>query len=141
MDHRTERISEALREELSELIGYEMADPRIAPAWVTAVHISPDKRRALVRIGVPDPGLSAPAVAALESGKGFLKSELARRLQLFRIPELHFEADPLAESGDRLDHLLKRIRKGRPRDRSAAALPAEAAPSPPSHPPQKKALE
>ena len=34
MDHRTERISEAIREELAELIGYEMADPRVPP-WVS----------------------------------------------------------------------------------------------------------
>ncbi|MGI8742733.1 MAG: 30S ribosome-binding factor RbfA [Bryobacteraceae bacterium] len=123
MDHRTERISEALREELSELIGYEMSDPRIGSAVVTDVHISPDKRHALIRVGVQ----SEQAVLALETAKGFLRRELGKRLQMYRIPELHFEADALAEAGDRMGHLLKRIKKGRPRD----------APGPP----EKKAVE
>ncbi len=34
----------------------------------------------------------------------------------FRIPELHFEADVATELGGRMDHLLKRIKKGRPRE-------------------------
>ena len=52
--HRTERISEALREELTELIGYELSDPRVASATVTGIEVSPDKRHALVRIRVDD---------------------------------------------------------------------------------------
>ena len=51
MDHRVERISEALREELTELIGFELSDPRMGSATVTEVQISPDKRHAFVRIG------------------------------------------------------------------------------------------
>lgn len=127
MDHRTERISEALREELSELIGYEMSDPRVGSAVVTDVHISPDKRHALVRVGVATAGESDPAIAALEAAKGFLRRELGKRLQMYRIPELHFEADALAQAGDRMEQLLKRIRKGRPRGESGA--------------PEKKAVE
>jgi ribosome-binding factor A len=42
VDHRLERITEAIREELSEMIGYEMADPRVGSAIVTEVQISHD---------------------------------------------------------------------------------------------------
>jgi ribosome-binding factor A len=116
MQHRTERISEALREELTELIGYELSDPRISSATVTGVEISPDKRHALVRIGVAE-GLDVEqALAALEHARQFLRHQLAIRLELFRIPELHFEADVATELGGRMDHLLKRIKKGRPRE-------------------------
>jgi ribosome-binding factor A len=115
MDYRTERISEAIREELTELIEYEMADPRVLNVAVTAVYISPDKRKAVVRIAVHD-GPPAPALEALEHGKSFLKSQLGLRLKMFRIPELYFEADQTAMLAGRLDHILKRIRKGRPRD-------------------------
>jgi ribosome-binding factor A len=115
MDHRTERISEAIREELTELIGYEMSDPRVLNVAVTAVYISPDKRKAVVRIAVHD-GEVAPALEALEHGKSFLKRQLGERLEIFRIPELYFEADQTAMLSGRLDHIMKRIRKGRPRD-------------------------
>ncbi len=132
MHHRVERISEALREELSELIGYEMSDPRVASVAVTDVHISPDKRHAHVRIGIPEGGDSVQALMALDHAKNFLRSELGKRLEMYRIPDLHFQADALAESGPRLEHLLKRIKKGRPRD-------AEPAPDAPAA--EKKAVE
>ena len=48
--HRPERVSEALREELSEMIAYELSDPRIGEAVVTEVLVSPDMRHAQVRL-------------------------------------------------------------------------------------------
>lgn len=116
MQHRTERISEALREELTELIGYELSDPRISSATVTGIEVSPDKRHALVLIAVAEGSDTPAALAALEHAKPFLRHQLAVRLELFRIPELHFEADVATELGGRMENLLKRIKKGRPRD-------------------------
>jgi ribosome-binding factor A len=116
MPHRTERISEALREELTELIGYELSDPRVATATVTGLDISPDKRHALVRIRVDEGADSKAALAALDHAAPYLRREVARRLELFRVPELHFEPDIAGELGPRVDHLLKRIKKGRPRE-------------------------
>jgi ribosome-binding factor A len=116
MQHRTERISEALREELTEMIGYELSDPRVAPATVTGLEVSPDKRHALVRVRVDEGADAEQTIAALEHAAPFLRREVARRLELFRVPELHFEADIATELGGRMEHLLKRIKKGRPRD-------------------------
>ena len=115
MDHRTERISEALREELSEMIGYEMSDPRIGFAGVTEVLVSPDKRHAIVRLSVPADCDPQETVAALEHARHFLRRQLAKRLSIFRIPELHFEPDVSVQLGGRMEQLLKRVRKGRPR--------------------------
>jgi len=116
MPHRTERISEALREELTELISYELSDPRVAAATVTSLDVSPDKRHALVRILVAEGADVEKTIAALEHASPFLRHEIGRRLELFRVPELHFEADIGTQLGPRMEHLLKRIRKGRPRD-------------------------
>ena len=116
MQHRTERISEALREELTELIGYELSDPRINSATVTSVEVSPDKRHAVIRIGIPEGADAQAALAGLEHARPFLRHQLAERLDLFRIPELHFETDVASQIGPRMDQILKRIKKGRPRD-------------------------
>jgi ribosome-binding factor A len=116
MQHRTERISEALREELTELIGYELSDPRVSSANVTGIDVSPDKRHALVRIAVAEGSDVEQALAALEHARPFLRHQLAVRLEIFRIPDLHFEADVATELGGRMDNLLKRIKKGRPRE-------------------------
>lgn len=116
MDHRTERITEAIREELSEMIGYEMDDPRIGSAIVTEVQISPDKRHCMVRVRVGANSDPKATMEALAHARNFLRSQLASRLTVYRIPELHFEADVDSELGGKMEHLLKRIRKGRPRD-------------------------
>lgn len=118
--HRTERLSEALREELAELIAYEMSDPRVSDVTVSDVVVSPDKRHAQVHIGVGGGRGSEEALAALENARGFLRIQLAQRLETYRIPELHFEPDVSVTLGPRMGTLLKRVRKGRPRDASTS---------------------
>jgi ribosome-binding factor A len=117
--HRAERVSEALREELGEMISYELFDPRIGEAVVTEVLISPDKKHAQVRLHM-DKDLAAQkqTLQALEGARHFLKRQIALRLNLYRVPELHFEADVERADTTRMSHLLKRIRRGRPRDQA-----------------------
>lgn len=115
--HRSERVSEAIREELSEIIAFEMADPRIGPVDVTEVLVSPDMRHATVRLHLAgDPAGREDTLRALGGARHFLRRELAGRVRLFRVPELRFEADLDAESAGRLERLLKRARRGRARD-------------------------
>ena len=115
--HRAERVSEALREELGELIAYELSDPRVAEATVTEVLVSPDMRHAQVRLHLnSDPAQQKETLHALEGARHLLRRQLAERLTLYRIPELHFEADLESGSDARMEYLLKRVRKGRPRD-------------------------
>src|ERR1700731_882946 len=98
-ERRTRRVSEAVREELIELIGFEMADPRLLPVEINLVNISPDGRHAHVLIAVTgDERVKKDAFAALEHAQPYLRHQLARRLTLRRVPELHFEAD-LGASG------------------------------------------
>ena len=119
--HRAERVTEAIREELAEIISYEMSDPRVSSATVTEVNVSPDLRRARVSLAFPQREEADPALKALEKAKGFLRRELSRRLDLHRVPDLHFEADIGTQIGDRMDFLFRRIRKGRPRDTDKSA--------------------
>lgn len=120
--HRSERVSEALREELGELIAYELSDPRIGDAVVTEVLVSPDKRHAQVRLHLESaPAQQRETIKALEGARHFLRRQLAERLNLFRVPELHFESDSSGDGTGRMEYLLKRIRRGRPRDEGSAA--------------------
>ena len=115
--HRAERISEAMREELGELIAYELSDPRVADATVTEVLVSPDMRHAQVRLHLTDnPAQQRDTLQALEGARHLLRRQLAERLTLYRVPELHFESDVESANGSRMEYLLKRVRKGRPRD-------------------------
>ncbi|HLX43019.1 MAG TPA: 30S ribosome-binding factor RbfA [Bryobacteraceae bacterium] len=114
--HRTERVSESIREELDELIGYEMSDPRVGPATVSEVLLSPDFRRAHIRLVLAgSPEEQAATLDAITHAKQFLRHQLAERLQLFHTPDLYFEAALPAELGAKVPQILKRIKRGRPR--------------------------
>jgi ribosome-binding factor A len=114
--HRAERVSESIREELEELIGYEMSDPRVGSATVTEVHLSPDFRRAHICLALDGTAQQqAATLKALAHAKPFLRHQLAERLQLHHTPELHFEAAISAGLGARIPQILKRVRRGRPR--------------------------
>jgi ribosome-binding factor A len=113
---RSERVSEALREELDEIITYELADPRIETAGIAEVAVSPDARHARVRVlATGDADAQRRTIDALNAARGFVRRALAQRIDMFRIPELHFEPAVSAELGSRITHLMKRVRKGRPR--------------------------
>jgi ribosome-binding factor A len=114
-DHRTQRVSEAVKEELSELIGFEMEDPRLATVNVTSADVSSDMRTAHVKVAI-EAGLEKKALAALEHAKGFLKHELASRLNLRRVPDLYFSADTHPDAESRIDFLLRRARRMKARD-------------------------
>jgi ribosome-binding factor A len=111
-ERRAQRVAEALREELAELIAFELSDPRLGAVDVTEVQVSPDSRHAHVKVGL---GGQMPeqkdTLAALDHARHYLRHELARRLNLRRAPELHFAADPGMGAGARIDLLLTRARK------------------------------
>jgi len=119
---RSERLSEALREELEELISYELSDPRIHISGVAEVLISPDARTARVRlVMLGDAQSQRETLDALNHAKGFIKRELSQRVDVFRLPEFHFESALPATMSSRVPHLLKRVRRGRPRPEASAA--------------------
>lgn len=114
---RTRRVSETMREELSELIRFESSDPRLAEIEVTEVVLSPDARRADVLVRLPaDEQARADAIAGLEHARGYLRHQLAQRVDLFRAPDLRFVPDSLLPGGQNLSRLRRRLRRGRPRD-------------------------
>ena len=119
--YRNTRVSESIREELNELIAYELADPRVGSATVTQVHLSPDFRHAHVCLALSGPPTEqAATLEALGHAKQFLRHQLGERLQIYRMPELHFEADLPAELGAKATQILKRIKRGRPRSEKSS---------------------
>jgi ribosome-binding factor A len=120
--HRNERVSESIREELEELIGYELSDPRIGSASVTEVLVASDFKRAHVRLALGGtPQEQKTTLEGLERAKPFLRRLLAERLQLFHTPDLHFEGDVGSRLGVRAPSIMKRIRKGRPKPEPPAS--------------------
>jgi ribosome-binding factor A len=108
-----------MREELSELIRFECSDPRLAGVEVTEVIVSPDMKRADILVSLP-PGTAErkEALTALQHAKGFLRSQLAQRIELFQMPDLRFYSDREASGDAPIERLLRRARRGRARPAS-----------------------
>jgi ribosome-binding factor A len=114
MQHRTERISTAVQEELAEIVGFELTDPRLIGVDVTEVTVSPGGRHAVVKVSLGgDEREQRHAMAALDHARNYLRQQLASRLNLRRVPELHFEPDYWPDAPARVELLLKRAKKKR----------------------------
>ncbi|HEU0122036.1 MAG TPA: 30S ribosome-binding factor RbfA [Bryobacteraceae bacterium] len=112
---RLQRVSEQIREELTELIEYEMDDPRVEGVTITDVHVSTDGRKARVMVALPNAEGRDSALGALDHARAYLRTQVAQRLALHRIPDLQFEMDAVVNP-THLNNLMKRIRKGRPKE-------------------------
>jgi ribosome-binding factor A len=113
---RTMRVSEALREELSEIIGFETDDPRLLAVEVVETQISADARHANIRVSVRGTAREQKeSLAALDHARHYLRHEVAMRLSLRHVPELHFAQDKHPDVESRIDFLLKRAKKSRGR--------------------------
>lgn len=107
---RTERFTDTLREEIAQIVGYELEDPRLTTVTVTDVRLSPDKRAARVYVTVVgDEAEHKVALNALKHAAPYVRKQLGLSLNLPRTPELHFVRDRIEEQGDRVDQLLREI--------------------------------
>ncbi|MFZ5929116.1 MAG: 30S ribosome-binding factor RbfA [Acidobacteriota bacterium] len=114
---RSRRVAESMREELSELVRFELSDPRIQGVDIVDVIVSPDMRSADALVVIS--GTEAEQQAALEglqAARHYLRRNLMQRIDLFRMPELRFRLAAQLPGGDALHRLKRRLRRGRPRE-------------------------
>jgi ribosome-binding factor A len=107
--HRPERVSDALRAVIAELLARDIKDPRIGMVTLTRVEMSPDLKHARVFFScLGDEQARERSLAGLRSASGYIKAHAARRLKLRFTPELTFIFDPSLERADRVVTLLRR---------------------------------
>jgi ribosome-binding factor A len=111
MAHRIERVNHLIRQEVSQLLQRQVKDPRLGSfVTVTEVATSSDLKYARIyvsRIGSGDE--KQETLDGLAAAAGFLRNELAKRLELRRIPELRFQWDNSIERGARLLDLIDEV--------------------------------
>ena len=107
---RPERLADTLREEITQIVGYELEDPRVAMVTVTDVRVSDDLRDASVYVTVTgDEQDSQTAMRVLRHAAPYVRRQLGFALSLRHTPELHFVRDMVEEQGARVDELLQQI--------------------------------
>jgi ribosome-binding factor A len=104
---RNRKIADAIQRELSELIRLEMRDPRVTMVTLTDVEVARDNSHAKVFFtSLGDAAQHDSCRQGLQSAAGFLRSQLAHRLTIRTVPQLHFEIDTSIERGVRLSKLI-----------------------------------
>jgi len=115
-NHRHERVGEEIAHEINAMLAGELKDPRLEGMVVASeVRVQPDMKHARVFISVKGTDQEqADAIKALEHASGFIRHELVERLQLRRLPELHFTLDESQENVERIEQLLREMKKDKP---------------------------
>ena len=105
------RINEEYRREISELIRSDVKDPRIAPmTTVTSVEVAPDLKTCKVFVSVlGDDDRLSETIEGLEKAAGFIRHELAERVNLRNTPALTFLPDRSIEYGVRMSKLIDEV--------------------------------
>lgn len=107
-----ERTADALKEEIAQIVGYELEDPRLTSVTVTDVRLSADKRAARVYVTIAgDEEEHKSALAALKHAAPYVRKQVGLSLNLPRTPEIHFVRDRVEEEGERVDQLLLEIER------------------------------
>jgi ribosome-binding factor A len=108
---RVERLNEAFRREISEIVRLEAKDPRVGLATITGVRVAPDLSTARVFVSAgADGAASGETLEGLRNASPFIRGELGRRLHIRRVPELRFELDRTLEQAMRIESLLSEVR-------------------------------
>ncbi len=107
---RQERTAEEIRIIFSELLRREVADPRLMDLTVTRVLIDRELQHANVYVNaLGDESRKGEVMQALEKAGAFFRYELAQRVSLRTVPELHFHWDPTLAYADEVDQILAEL--------------------------------
>ena len=111
MGNRPDRVAEAIRDELSQLIAREVQDPGVGFITLTRVKVSPDLQAARVYYTtMGDEKAQRETAKALKRATPFLRRQLGQRIRLRRVPEVAFFYDESIAQGDRIEQILQDLK-------------------------------
>ncbi len=109
MSIKIERIASSMEKEISEILRLEIKDEQIKFVTVTACHVTNDLSFAKVYVTVLDENKIDTTIKALNNAKGFIRKELANRLDIRHMPELEFIYDDSIAYGKKIEDKIKEI--------------------------------
>ncbi len=118
MTRRTDRVAEAIRRLMSEIMQKGLKDPRLAGfITIIKVEVTPDLKLAKIYYSVLESDKKKKLVKeGLESAKAYIRRIIGDELKLRYVPEIFFIVDKSSEYKARIDKILDKIRKEREND-------------------------
>lgn len=111
---RLQRISDRIRQEISEMLIKELSDPRLHLVYVTDVRVDRELAFADIYVSaVEGASRSKEVLAGMESAGGFIRRELSSRVDLRVMPRLRFHWDPTPENADHMEKLFAQMKAER----------------------------
>ena len=107
--NRTDRIADQIQKDLSQLLQREIKDPRIGMVTINSVSVSKDLAYADVNVtfmGVDEEQDVEESLSVLDHASGYLRSMLAKMIQLRGLPKLRFRYDNTIVEGPRMSRLI-----------------------------------
>ena len=108
MANRAERIASVIRKNIVEIIQYSIHDPHLGFVSIPEVRVSSDFSYAKVYVSFIKDEDIEPSLQVLNKAKGFIRSELAHKMDTRRVPEIAFELDDGFKREERITELLKK---------------------------------
>ena len=116
-DTRLNRVNEELKKEISQVISFELKNPNITGLIsVTKVKVTPDLRFARVYVSLLNSKNIKKTMKGLKEATGYIKGQIARKINLRVTPDLQFEIDDSMEYGEKIDKLLNEMNKKENKD-------------------------
>ncbi|WP_315114858.1 30S ribosome-binding factor RbfA [uncultured Clostridium sp.] len=111
--HRSGRINEEVRKEVSNIIQYDIKDPRMnAMVSITKVNVTKDLRYAKIYVSIfGNDEEKKNTLEVLKNSSGFIRREVGHRINLRYTPEILFELDNSIEHGMHIDAILAHIKE------------------------------
>lgn len=112
------RVADQIQKDLSEIIAFELKDPRVGMITLSEVQLTPDYAHAKVYFTTfkDDPETIKQTVEGLQKASGFLRNLLGKRLHIHTLPQLHFVHDVSTMRGMALSALIDQANATRAAD-------------------------
>ena len=108
----SKRINSILYKEISNIIQFDLTNSNIGFVTVSEVNVSKDLNNADVYVSVFGKGYEKKdTLEALRKSKGYIKTELSKRLQMRKIPDLNFIIDDSLDTSFKIDSIIAKNSK------------------------------
>lgn len=107
---KVERLQETILRDVSNIIQKELSDQKVGFVTVTDVRVTSDLENATIYVNfLGSDAREEAGLKALEHAKGFIRTELAKKLDIKKVPELAFKIDNSLEEGNKIEEIIKEI--------------------------------
>ena len=112
-NHRVDRVAVEIQREVDEILRNEVNDPRVKTVNLTDTQVTGDLSQATLYYSLLSDLASdrKKAQEGLDKAKGRIRSLLAKKMTMYKVPELIFKRDESVEYGSKIDELLRNLNK------------------------------